>query len=209
MAAGSSDRHDPGKPSAPGMGVIPEMGADVLTAEPGIVLDPVRPLESVESFDLFYEREFPQMVNIAYAVSGSRMAAEDLAQEAMIAAYRRWNEVGSLERPGGWVRRVVLNRAASAYHRRRAEARALLRLAPLRSTPPASLSEDGADFWRAVRRLPTRQAQAIVLHYLEDSSVAEIATVMECAENTVKVHLHRGRQTLAETLQPRSGDGTR
>jgi RNA polymerase sigma-70 factor (ECF subfamily) len=185
------------------------MGADTLAAEPGIVLDRARPLESVESFDLFYEREFPQMVNIAYAVSGSRMAAEDLAQEAMIAAYRRWNEVGSLERPGGWVRRVVLNRAASAYHRRRAEARALLRLAPLRSTPPASLSGDSADFWRAVRRLPKRQAQAIVLHYLEDSSVAEIATVMGCAENTVKVHLQRGRQTLAETLQARSGDGTR
>lgn len=200
MPAASETRPDPGKPSAPLVGVIPEMGADILAVEPGIVLDRARPLESVESFDRFYEREFPQMVNIAYAVSGSRMAAEDLAQEAMIAAYRRWNEVGSLERPGGWVRRVVLNRAASAYHRRGAEARALLRLAPLRGSPPASLSDDTAAFWRAVRRLPKRQAQAIALHYLEDASVAEIADVMECAENTVKVHLHRGRNTLAELL---------
>ena len=58
------------------------------------------------------------MVNIAYAVSGSRMAAEDLAQEAMLVAYRRWDEVASLERPGAWVRRVVLNRAASLFRRR-------------------------------------------------------------------------------------------
>jgi RNA polymerase sigma factor (sigma-70 family) len=201
MPAASGTRDDPGKPSTPVVGVIPEMGADSLAVERSVVIDAARPRDVAESFDRFYEREFPQMVNIAYAVSGSRMAAEDLAQEAMIVAYRRWNEVGSLERPGGWVRRVVLNRAASAYHRRRAEARALLRLAPLRSTPPASLSEDGAGFWRAVRRLPKRQAQAVSLHYLEDASVAEIAAVMECAENTVKVHLHRGRKRLAELLR--------
>lgn len=206
MPPHSESRDGPGKPSATAMGVFSEMGADTLAAEPGIVFDVARPLQSAESFDLFYQREFPLMVNIAYAVSGSRMAAEDLAQEAMIAAYRRWDEVGALERPGGWVRRVVLNRAASAYHRRRAEARALLRLAPLRGTPPAPLESGTAAFWNAVRRLPRRQAQAIVLHYLEDSSVAEIAAVMECAENTVKVHLHRGRQALAGRLGLRSDD---
>ena len=64
--------------------------------------DPV--VRGLEAFDQFYVREFPKMVTIAYAVSGSRMAAEDLAQEAMIATYRRWPEVGALERPGGWAR---------------------------------------------------------------------------------------------------------
>jgi len=38
------------------------------------------------------------------------------------------------------------------------------------------------------------------LHYLADASVAEIATIMDCAESTVKVHLHRGRQALAARL---------
>ena len=128
------------------------------------------------------------------------MAAEDLAQEAMIAAYRRWPEVGQLERPGGWSRRVVLNLAASAYQRRKAEARALLRLAPLRGEPPAQLGAESAEFWREVRRLPRRQAQAVALFYLEETSVAEIAEVLGCAESTVKVHLHRGRQALAKRL---------
>ena len=40
----------------------------------------------------------------------------------------------------------------------------------------------------------------MALYYLEDASVAEIAAVMDCAENTVKVHLHRGRQALAARL---------
>lgn len=140
------------------------------------------------------------MVRVAYALSGSRMAAEDLAQDAMIAAYRRWEEVGALERPGAWVRRVVLNRAASAFHRRKAEARALLRLAPLRGEAPAALGEEAAEFWREIRRLPKRQGEALVLHYLEDAPLSEIAAAMGCAENTVKVHLHRGRLALAGRL---------
>ena len=59
------------------------------------------------------------------------------------------------------------------------------------------LSDEAGEFWHAVRRLPKRQAQAVALHYLEDAPVAEIAAIMDCAENTVKVHLHRGRQALA------------
>lgn len=178
-----------------------EMGGAALAWAGGVVTNDTPVLRALEAFDRFYAREFPKMVTIAYAVSGSRMAAEDLAQEAMIAAYRGWSEVGALERPGAWVRRVVLNRAASAYQRRKAEARALLRLAPLRGEPPAALGEEAGEFWHAVRRLPKRQAQAVALHYLEEASVAEIAEVMGCAESTVKVHLHRGRLALAERLQ--------
>jgi RNA polymerase sigma factor (sigma-70 family) len=177
------------------------MGASALGWAGRAVTDTVPVVRGLEAFDRFYAREFPKMVSIAYALSGGRMAAEDLAQEAMIAAYRRWPEVGALERPGGWTRRVVLNLAASAYHRRRAEARALLRLAPLRGESPAALSQEAAEFWHAVRCLPKHQAQAVTLHYLEEASVAEIAEVMGCAESTVKVHLHRGRQALAKRLR--------
>lgn len=52
------------------------------------------------SFDAFYGSEFPRMVSIAYDLSGSRLAAEDLAQGAMIAAHRQWNRVGALDKPG-------------------------------------------------------------------------------------------------------------
>ena len=57
-----------------------------------------------------------------------------------------------------------------------------------------------SQFWAAVRALPERQAQCVALHYLEDRPVAEIATILEMAEGTVKSHMHRGRQALAHQL---------
>jgi len=149
------------------------------------------------SFESFYDREFSGLVRLAYARSGSRLAAEDIVQDAMVAAHRQWDVVGLLDRPGAWVRRAVLNRSTSWYHRRRAEARAIARLAPLRSTPPARLDSESDHIWRVVRRLPRRQAEAVALFYVDDMSVADIALVMDCSPNTVKAHLHQARQTLA------------
>ncbi len=56
-----------------------------------------------------------------------------------------------------------------------------------------------------MRALPKRQAQAIALHYLEGQSVREISEIIECAPNTVKVHLHKGRKTLAAKLGVEGG----
>ena len=153
------------------------------------------------SFDAFYRSEFPRMVNIAYALSGSRLAAEDLAQDAMIAAHREWDRVGALDKPGAWTRRVVINKAASLYQRRMAELRAVARLGPFRGSLPQALDVDAEQLWDEVRRLPRRQAQAIVLFYVDDMTVATITEIMECTESTVRVHLHKARQTLAARLQ--------
>ena len=150
-------------------------------------------------FEAFYAAEFESVVGLAYVLSGSRLGAEDLAQEAFLAAYRRWDEVGRFDKPGAWVRRVVANRSVSLIRRRAAEARALARLSgpldPLPELPTAS-----ADVWRAVRRLPRRQAQAIALFYLEDLSVDEIAEVLDRSVETVRTHLRRGRKALARRL---------
>lgn len=153
------------------------------------------------SFDSFYAREFPRMVDLAYALSGSRLAAEDLAQDAMVAAHRDWERIGALDRPGAWARRVVINKAASLYQRRKAEVKAVARLAPVRGLatgPP--LAPDFEHVWQEVRSLPRRQAQAVALFYLDDLAVAEIAEVMGCAVGTVKAHLHQARASLAKAL---------
>jgi len=160
--------------------------------------------ESVQlpgSFDAFYSSEFPRMVDLAYALSGSRIAAEDLAQEALLAAHASWDRVGVLDRPGAWVRRVVINKAASLYQRRAAEIRALARLAPLRGSSFLSVDSDTAHVWNEVRKLPRRQAQVIALFYLDQMSISEIAHVLEVAEGTVKAHLHQARETLAPMLE--------
>ena len=151
------------------------------------------------TFEELYRRDFTAVVGLVYALSGSRHAAEELAQDAFLAAHRAWDRVGAYDEPGAWVRRVAVNRAVSSLRRRSVEARTLVRLAGQRPLPDP-LPEDAEVFWRAVRRLPKRQAQALALHYLEDRPVKDIATVLECAEATVKVHLHRGRQALAAAL---------
>lgn len=151
------------------------------------------------TFDDLYRLEWRSVVGVAYALTGSWAAAEELAQDSFLAAHRKWSTVSSYENPAAWVRRVCANRAVSEFRRRSAEARALLRS---RHRPPeAAVLPDGADdFWAEVRALPRRQAQVVVLRYVGDLSVGQIATELGIAEGTVKAHLHTARQTLARRL---------
>ena len=153
------------------------------------------PTCDVLSFDSFYLREMPSLVLLAHALAGPANA-EDIAQDAMLTAYRHWNEVSDYASPVGWVRRVCANRSLSALRRRGVEARALFRVgapAPQVDQPTAEVEE----FWVEVRQLPRRQAQSIALYYLYDLPVTEIAETLECSVGSVKVHLSRGRATLA------------
>lgn len=147
------------------------------------------------------------MIGLAYALSGSRAAAEDLAQDAFLAAHNAWDRVSRYDKPEAWVRRVVANKSVSLFRRKMREARALAQLKPESSFLPRLPAEDDA-FWKVVRALPKRQAQVIALHYLEDRSVADIAEVLECAEGTVKVHLHKGRRRLADRLGLEVGEAS-
>lgn len=151
------------------------------------------------SFDAFYRREYRPLLRLAWSLTGRRDLGEELVQEVMLTVHQRWERVRRYESPGGFARRVLLNDARSFARRRGAERRAVDRLAP-GAPAPAPAPPPGEDFWSALRALPERQAQAVALHYLEDRPVAEIAQVLGIATNTVKVHLHRGRITLAATL---------
>ena len=162
----------------------------------------LRSIRAVPDFESFYRSEYRSVVGLAYALSGSRIAAEDIAQDAFLAAHKQWEKVGFYEQPEAWVRRVVSNLAVSAFRTRVREAAAVARLKPREAYLPRLPVED-ADFWKAVRGLPKRQSQVITLHYLEDRSVNEIAEILDCSPNTVKVHLHKGRDRLARRLDER------
>lgn len=151
------------------------------------------------SFEDFYRHEYRALLRLAWSLTGRRDLGEELVQEAMLVVHGQWGQVSGYDSPGGFARRVLLNAATSAARRRDAERRALGRLRRTDhhhedATPPDE------QFWAALRSLPERQCQTVVLHYLEDRSVAQIAAVLDVAENTVKVHLHRGRIALAELL---------
>ena len=154
-----------------------------------------------ETFEDFYMREYPSVVGLAYALSGSRWGAEDLAQEAFLAAHRDWERIGAYEQPGAWVRRVVANLSVSAFRRRAAEAKALARLAFSQPAPLPDLAASDPAFWAAVRSLPRRQAQVVALFYLEDRAIADVGAILDMTPGTVKRHLYDARRTLASRLR--------
>ena len=65
-----------------------------------------------------HDREIRDVVGLSYVLSGSRSGAEDLAQDAFVAAYRLWDRISGYENPGAWVRRVAVNRSISVGRRR-------------------------------------------------------------------------------------------
>jgi RNA polymerase sigma factor (sigma-70 family) len=149
-------------------------------------------------FDDFYAAELSRLVALARGLAPGHLA-EDVAQEAMLVAYRRWREVSELDRPDLWVRRTCANLAVSQFRRRMVELRATARLAGRRQ-PPIELSASGEEFWTAVRALPQRQAQAAALRFVYDMPIADIATTLGTSQGTVKQHLSRARHALAAAL---------
>lgn len=152
------------------------------------------------SFELLYQADYAAVVGLVYGMTGSLWVAEDLAQEAFLRAHRDWERVGGMASPGGWVRRVALNLARSRWRRLRSETLARLRIAPPDHVSDPLPNSQVEEFWAEVRRLPSRQAQAVALHYVEQLSVAEIAETLDVAEGTVKALLHQGRERLRRQL---------
>jgi RNA polymerase sigma factor (sigma-70 family) len=148
-------------------------------------------------FDAFYRSTYGPVVRICVALCHDDEAAADAAQDAFIAARRRWSRVGALDRPDLWVRRVALNRAISWHRRVGAEARAVARLPlPRMEAPP----DEPSEIWTLVRRLPARQAQVIALVYVDDLTVEAAASVLGISVPTAKTHLQRARRTLAAAV---------
>ncbi len=183
-------------------------GAAAAAVDPPAATAAVEPaveaLNESLSFDDFYRREHRHVLGLAFVLTGNQWVAEDTAQEAFTAAFRRWRSIVAYDSPGAWVRRVTCNRAASVLRRRVREAKALMRLAG-RTQTYIELDEGDEAFWQAVRCLPPRQAQAVALYYLEDYSVREISEVLDCSEGTVKTHLSRAREAVARQLRLEDG----
>jgi RNA polymerase sigma-70 factor (ECF subfamily) len=163
---------------------------------------PEPPQEDGLSLESLYRDEFEGLLRTAFVITGSAARAEELVHDAFVAAHRKWARVSTLDRPGAWLRRAVINGSISSSRRVRHEARALFRLGNRPTGAPeliAALDRDDP-LWSAVRSLPNRQRVAIVLHYVDDLAVTDIAETLDCAEATVRVHLSRGRTRLAEIL---------
>ncbi|NUP49123.1 MAG: SigE family RNA polymerase sigma factor [Catenulispora sp.] len=150
-------------------------------------------------FDDFYRGTSHRLLQYAYAMTGDLGTAQDIVQEAYIRAWQRWSRVRRYDRPEGWLRLVVVRMATDRWRRlgvaRRAGAKAWEPGAAV--APP---SEDTVLLVRALRGIREQERRAVVLHYLLDLPVSEIALETGAAEGTVKSWLSRGRAALAAEL---------
>jgi RNA polymerase sigma-70 factor (ECF subfamily) len=169
------------------------------------------PLEHLDAqsppvtFDEVYAAHFGDLTVQLYAYFGDRQEAQDVVQEAFCRALARWNTVSRYEDPVAWIRRVAWNLAVSKWRRARTA------MSFLRKQKPVEPRVDGPSPERvalvaALATLPAVQRRAMVLRYLADLTVAEIAERENVAEGTVKSWLSRGRAALAVQLRPAHAD---
>jgi DNA-directed RNA polymerase specialized sigma24 family protein len=140
-----------------------------------------------EFCDLF-AATYPQVVRTVWFVVHDQSIAEEIAQDAFTELYRGWSRLRTYDRPDLWVRRVVLEQTAG-------------RLALVDSEIPLPDPELIA----AIRALPPKQRAIVVLFYLEDRPMNEVADLVGCSSSTGFVQLHQARKRLAAALSEEVG----
>lgn len=152
-----------------------------------------------DQFHDFYRAAYPRLVAQLYAVTGDLAQAEDVVQEAFVRAASRWPEVRSYHAPEAWVRKVALRLRLDALRRVRRQAAALARLGA-RPGPEPLIGPEDRELVEALRRLPDRYREVLVLHHCLDQSVDDVAAHLGVPAATVKTRLARGRAKLASLL---------
>ncbi|GAA1608929.1 SigE family RNA polymerase sigma factor [Catellatospora bangladeshensis] len=152
----------------------------------------------VRDFDEFYAASFTPLSLQLYAYLGDLGEAQDVVQEAFCRAYARWSRISRYDDPVAWVRKVAWNLATSSFRRKRTALNFLRRQREEHFEGP---DPDRVALTRALAEIPAQQRRAVVLHYMAQLPVAEIAAQEGVAEGTVKSWLSRGRAALAAQLK--------
>jgi RNA polymerase sigma-70 factor (sigma-E family) len=145
------------------------------------------------TYEDFFRSTFPRVRAAAARIVGPQ-GGEDLAIEALARAYARWRTVEKMEYPQAWVTRVAVNLALDQVRRKKV----LFPNVTVRDESEQVVLR--ADITQALRRLPKRQQEVVVLRLVVDMSEADVSRTLGIGEGTVKTHLHRGINALRKTL---------
>jgi RNA polymerase sigma-70 factor (ECF subfamily) len=156
----------------------------------------MRPTPDFE--DLFVE-EYPRVVRTVFFIVGDEGRAEEVTQDAFVQLLRHWSKVRDYDRPGAWVRRVALRIAVKTARREQRQAALVARLRP-QQVDELPVFPVSPETMAAIRSLPVKERAVVVLHYLEDRPVDEIADLLDYTESAVKMRLSRARHHLSDLL---------
>jgi RNA polymerase sigma-70 factor (ECF subfamily) len=150
------------------------------------------------AFEDFYRQQFAVIARAVYMTLADPEEARDIAQEAFVRTWERWDHIGRREAPLFFTLRVARNLATSRLRQAIRHRRLVASIAPPPEMPP---SLDGAIAIReALRKLPPRQRWAVVLCDLLDLTSVEAAPIVGVSASTLRVHLARARSRLREAL---------
>jgi RNA polymerase sigma-70 factor, ECF subfamily len=152
---------------------------------------------STADLEALYRAHWPRAYRAAYLVVHDAAGAEDIAQEAFLAALRALDRFDRRRPFGPWLHRIVVNRAIDW-----SRARTLRREVELGETTAAGSDppEELPALMCGLRQLSPDQRAVIVLRYLLEYTPGEIATLLELPRGTVNSRLRRGLDTLAALL---------
>jgi RNA polymerase sigma-70 factor (sigma-E family) len=159
--------------------------------------------EPSQQITALYQAHALGLVRLAFVMTGDRPTAEDLVQDAFLGLHRRWDTLVDPAKALSYVRSCVLNGCREVH-------RVKYRNARFRLDPPediesaediAILGEANRAVLAAIRRLPARQREAVVLRYYLDMSEDQAARAMGVARGTVKSATSRGLAALARMLE--------
>jgi RNA polymerase sigma-70 factor (sigma-E family) len=166
--------------------------------------DEPRAWSADEAVTLLFAAHYRPLVRLAVLLVHDVGVAEDVTQDAYVALHANWRKLRDADKALAYLRASVLNRARSALRRRAVSLRYLISVPPPGTAPSAEsgalgLIEHDA-ILDAVRKLPPRQREAIVLRYYADLSEAEIAEAMGVSRGAVKSHASRGMAALRQII---------
>jgi RNA polymerase sigma-70 factor (ECF subfamily) len=146
------------------------------------------------SFEALFEAEKDRLLRMLCVITGSRAEAEDIAQEAFTRVFERWDRVGGMDDPAGYLHRTAMNVFRSQYRR---AAVAVKRMVTARSGKDVFQEiEDRDTALRALAALTPRQRAALVVTEVLGYSGAEAASLLGIKASTVWALTHQARTTL-------------
>jgi RNA polymerase sigma-70 factor (ECF subfamily) len=155
---------------------------------------------SPPDFEQCYAANYRKLVLQVNAYFGDLEQSQDVVQEAFVRALDRWKKVSTYEDPAAWIRRVAWNLAISHFRHKKVVTNWLVRQRQENSAGPGP---ERVALVAALSDIPENQRRAVILHYIGDLSVADIAEQEGVAEGTVKSWLSRGRSALFTQLASR------
>jgi RNA polymerase sigma-70 factor (sigma-E family) len=173
-----------------------------VTAEAG------RPVtaEAARQVTALYQAHSLGLVRLAVIMLGDRGAAEDVVQDAFLGLYRRWDDLSDTASALAYVRSSVLNGCRTLLRQRSRRDRVVFAAPDAESAEALALiGEEHREVLAAIRRLPDRQREAVVLRFYLEMAEDKVADLMGVSRGTVKSATPRGVAAVGRMLREREG----